>query len=46
MGKLLVTIDDDLEKKFRLEVVERFGGRKGDIKKAIEEAIARWITER
>ena len=46
MGRLLVTIDDDLERKFRVEVAKRFGGRRGDIKKAIEEAIRLWITSR
>jgi len=46
MGKIIVTVDDDLERKFRIKVVERFGGRRGDIKRAIEEAIRLWITGR
>ncbi|MBW2672812.1 MAG: hypothetical protein JRD89_05240 [Deltaproteobacteria bacterium] len=46
MGKMIVTIDDDLEREFRIEVAKRFGGRRGDMKKAIEEAIKKWITGR
>ena len=29
MGILFVRIDDDLEKKFRVEVVKRYGGKRG-----------------
>lgn len=46
MGKILVTVDDDLERQFRVEIARRLGGRRGDIKKAIEEAIRLWLTNR
>jgi len=36
-------IDDKLEHQYRLEVVKRLGGKKGDLSLAIEEAIKLWI---
>ena len=39
MGRIGVDMPDELEKKLRLKTIERFGGRKGDISKAVEEAI-------
>ena len=35
-------INGELEKKFRLKAVERFGG-KGAVAKAVEEAIKLWL---
>jgi hypothetical protein len=43
MGIILARIDDELEKKFRIEVAKRYGGRKGAISKAITEAIIKWL---
>ena len=34
---------DELEKKLRLKTIERFGGRKGDLSKAVEEAVKTWV---
>ena len=45
MGKISVTIPDELEKKLRLKTIERFGRRKGDLSKAVEEAVKTWITK-
>jgi hypothetical protein len=45
MGRISVTLSDDLEKKLRLKTVERFGGKKGDLTKAVEEAVKTWITK-
>ena len=39
MGRIGVDIPDELEKKLRLMTIERFGGRKGDLSKAVEEAV-------
>ncbi len=44
MGRIVVKIDDELERKIRLEIAER-GGKKGDLSKTIEEAIDLWIIE-
>ncbi len=43
MGRINVYLSDELEKKLRLTTVERFGGRKGDLSKAVEEAVKTWV---
>ncbi len=43
MGKLTLTLNDELEKKFRDEVYKRLGMKKGNMQLAIEEAIENWI---
>ena len=43
MGRIDVVIPDDLEAQFRIEVIKRFGGKKGDLQRAIKEAIELWI---
>jgi len=43
MTTLNIEIDDQLNEKFREEVFRRMGMKKGNIKKAIEEAISMWI---
>jgi hypothetical protein len=45
MGRVSVNLSDDLEKKLRFRTIERFGGRKGDLSKAVEEAIKTWIEK-
>jgi len=42
MGRVMVKISDELEKKLRFKTVERFGGKKGDLSRAVEEAIKIW----
>ena len=44
MGRINVEITDELEKKLRLKTIERFGGRKGDLSKAVEEAVEKWVA--
>ena len=44
MGRISVDLPDELEKKLRLKTVERFGGKKGDLSRAVEEAIYSWVT--
>ena len=43
MGRVGVDLPDELEKKLRLKTIERFGGRKGDLSKAVEEAVKTWV---
>ena len=43
MGRVSVDIPDELERKLRLKTTERFGGRKGDLSKAVEEAVKTWV---
>ncbi|MGD0451908.1 MAG: ribbon-helix-helix domain-containing protein [Candidatus Bathyarchaeia archaeon] len=44
MGRISVDLPDELEKQLRIKTVHRFGGKKGDLSKAVEEAIRTWIT--
>jgi len=46
MGKITLTLRDDLEKRFREEVFRRFGLKKGNIQIAIEDAIELWIKNK
>jgi len=41
---IFARIDPELEKKFRLKVVEKYGAEKGAIAKALEEAIEKWLS--
>ena len=43
MGRIVVELDEELEKTFRDEVAKRLGMKKGNIKTAIEQAITMWI---
>lgn len=43
MGQMHIVLPDELEKKFRMEVGRRFGAKKGNLTKAIIEAIELWI---
>ena len=38
-------IPDELEKALRFKTIERFGGRKGDLTRAVEEAVKTWIEK-
>lgn len=44
MGKLNVKIDDSLDEKFRQEVFKRKGMKKGNLTKAVQEAMLMWIN--
>ncbi len=44
MGRISVDIPDELEKKLRLKTVERFGGKKGDLSRAVEAAVKAWTA--
>jgi hypothetical protein len=44
MGRISVDLPDELEKQLRLKTVERFGGKKGDLSRAVEEAVKKWVT--
>ncbi len=43
MGRLDFTIPDDLETELRIKVVKKYGGRKGDLGKALLEAVKLWL---
>lgn len=42
---IYVEIDEELEKKFRIEVLKRIGHKSGALRIAIEEAIKKWLKE-
>ena len=44
MGRIVVELDEELEKAFRDEAAKRLGMKKGNIKIAIEEAIRTWMS--
>lgn len=46
MGRIDAVIDDDLEKKVRMKAVERFGGKKGSLTEAVEEALEDWAKSK
>jgi hypothetical protein len=43
MGRISVYLSDELEKRLRFKTIEKFGGRKGDLSKAVEEAVKTWV---
>jgi hypothetical protein len=46
MGRIDAIIDDDLEKKVRMKAVEKFGGKKGSLTEAIQEALEQWTVSK
>jgi hypothetical protein len=46
MGRINVDLPDELEKQFRIKTVEKFGGKKGDLSRAVEEAVKTWIAKK
>jgi hypothetical protein len=46
LGRINVDISDELEKQLRLKTVEKFGGKKGDLSRAVQEAVKTWITQK
>ena len=45
VGRLDAVVPDDLEKQFRMKVLDRFGAEKGALSKAIAEAMKLWLKE-
>jgi hypothetical protein len=43
LGRISIGISGEIEKQLRLKTVERFGGKKGDLSKAVQEAVKTWI---
>jgi hypothetical protein len=46
MGRTSVDLPDELGKQLRIKTIERFGGKKGDLSKAVESAIRTWINKK
>jgi hypothetical protein len=45
MGRLDAIVNDSIEEQFRMEAIKRFGARKGNLSKALEEAMGLWIEK-
>ena len=45
MGRISVAISEELERELRFKTIERFGGKKGDLSRAVEEAIKTWVAK-
>ena len=45
MGRISVMLSDELEKALRFKTIERFGGKKGDLTRAVEAAIQTWVAQ-
>ena len=45
LGRINIDISDELEKQLRIKTVERFRGKKGDLSKAVQEAVKTWIDK-
>lgn len=44
MARIDAVLPDDLDDRFRLEVAKRFGNKKGNMLRAISEAIDKWTA--
>jgi hypothetical protein len=45
MAKLTIIIPDDLDKRLRVRVAEKYGGKKGALGQAIGDAIELWLKK-
>ncbi|MGA3296770.1 MAG: ribbon-helix-helix domain-containing protein [Candidatus Bathyarchaeia archaeon] len=46
MGRIYIVLPDEVERKLRLAVVARLGGKKGDLSNAIEDAVKDWLKKK
>jgi len=45
LGRMYIVLSDETERRLRLAVVTVFGGKKGDLSAAIEEAVKQWLAK-
>ena len=45
MGKLYIVLPDEVERRLRIEIVKRLGGKKGNLGAAIELAVKDWLKK-
>ena len=45
MGRIYIVLSDEVERRLRLAVVMRLGGKKGDLSNAIEQAVTEWLKK-
>jgi hypothetical protein len=44
VGRISAILSDELEKELRFKAIEVFGGKKGDLSRAVEEAVKTWVA--
>ena len=44
MGRIDVVLPDQLERQLRMQVASRYGGKKGNLLRAVSEAIELWVS--
>lgn len=44
MGRIDVVLPDQLERQLRMQVASRYGGKKGNLLRAVSEAIELWVA--
>jgi len=45
MAKLTIVIPDELDKKLRVRIAQKYGGKKGALGEAIREGIELWLEK-
>jgi hypothetical protein len=45
LGRIYVVLSDDIERRLRLAIVIRLGGKKGNLSGAIEAAVKDWLRK-
>jgi len=45
MGRMDILIPDGVENRFRVRVVQLYGGERGALSKAVKEAIELWLAQ-
>lgn len=45
MAKLTIVIPDEIDKKLRVKVAQKYGGKKGALGDSIKEAIELWLEK-
>jgi hypothetical protein len=43
LGRIYIVLSDDVERRLRLAIVRRLGGKKGDLSGAVEQAVNDWL---
>jgi uncharacterized protein YjbJ (UPF0337 family) len=46
MGRMQIVLPDGVEDELRKKAAERYGNRKGNISKAIEDAVTDWLKKK
>jgi hypothetical protein len=45
MAKLTIVLPDEIDKKLRVKVAQKYGGKKGALGDAISEAVKLWLEK-